>query len=108
MFEKLVDVEKRYDELSNQLQDPDVVTNQENYRNIMKEYKQLTPLIEKFREYKAAQNAEKEALEILSDSTADKDFKELAMATQFGQELSPKSNSCLFLLCSRHAVCQLS
>ena len=78
MFEKLVDVEKRYDELSNQLQDPDVVTNQENYRNIMKEYKQLTPLIEKFREYKAAQNAEKEALEILSDSTADKDFKELA------------------------------
>ncbi len=78
MFEKLVDVEKRYDELSNQLQDPDVVTNQENYRNIMKEYKQLTPLIEKFREYKAAQNAEKEALEILNDSTADKDFKELA------------------------------
>ena len=78
MFEKLVDVEKRYDELSNQLQYPDVVTNQENYRNIMKEYKQLTPLIEKFREYKAAQNAEKEALEILSDSTADKDFKELA------------------------------
>ena len=37
-----------------------------------------------------------------------KDFKELAMATRFGQELSPKSNSCLFLLCSRHAVCQLS
>ena len=37
-----------------------------------------------------------------------KDFKELAMATQFGQELSPKSNSCLFLLFSRHAVCQLS
>jgi len=78
MFEKLVDVEKRYDELSDQLQDPAVVTNQENYRNIMKEYKQLTPLIEKFREYKAAQNAEKEALEILNDSTADKDFKELA------------------------------
>ncbi len=78
MFEKLVDVEKRYDELSDQLQDPDVVTNQENYRNIMKEYKQLTPLIEKFREYKAAQNAEKEALEILADSTADKEFKELA------------------------------
>ena len=51
MFEKLVDVEKRYDELSDQLQDPAVVTNQENYRNIMKEYKQLTPLIEKFREY---------------------------------------------------------
>lgn len=36
-----------------------------------------------------------------------KDFKELAMATWFGQELSPKSNSCLFLLCSRHAVCQV-
>lgn len=37
-----------------------------------------------------------------------KDFKELAMATRFGQELSPKSNSCLFLLCNRHAACQLS
>ena len=37
-----------------------------------------------------------------------KDFKELDMATRFGQELSPKSNTCLFLLCSRHAVCQLS
>ena len=78
MFEKLNDVEKRYEELSEQMQDPSVVNDQENYRKIMKEYKQLTPLIEKFREYKAAKNAEQEALEILSDSSADKDFKELA------------------------------
>ena len=38
MFEKLLEIEKHFDGLSEQLQDPDVVSNQENYTKLMKEY----------------------------------------------------------------------
>ena len=37
MFEKLLEIEQHFDELSEQLQDPDVVSNQENYTKLMKE-----------------------------------------------------------------------
>ena len=44
----------------------------------MKEHKQITPLVEKFREYTAANASEEEALMLLEDSELDKEFKELA------------------------------
>ena len=59
MFDKLVEVEKRFDEIEQQLMDPAVVTDQKLYASLMKEMKNLTPVVEKFREYSAAkQNIE--------------------------------------------------
>lgn len=78
MFDKLREVEKRYEEISGLLMDPDVVTDQEQYRKLMKEHKQITPLVEKYREYSAAKSAEEEALMLLEDGTLDREFKELA------------------------------
>ena len=43
----------------------------------MRELKNLTPVVECFRAYKEADKTEKEALELLSDASQDKDFKEL-------------------------------
>lgn len=78
MFDKLREVEKRYEEIGGLLMDPDVVSDQEQYRKLMKEHKQITPLVEKYREYSAAKSAEEEALMLLEDGTLDREFKELA------------------------------
>ena len=52
MFEKLQLIEERYEEVNRRLMDPDVVSDQNAYRDLMKEYKSLTPIVEKFRAYK--------------------------------------------------------
>ena len=52
MFDKLKFAEDRYEEINNKLMEPDVVNDQEQYKALMKEYKNLTPIVEKFREYK--------------------------------------------------------
>lgn len=80
MFDKLQMAEKRYDEINQKLMDPDVISDNEQYKQLMREYKHLTPLIEKYREYKTAASAEQEAKELLEAGGLDKDFKELAQA----------------------------
>jgi peptide chain release factor 1 len=77
MFEKLKEIEKRYDEINEQLTDPDVIADNERYKGLMREYKKLTPLMEKFREYEKAQNSFDEAKQLLDEGGLDKDFKEM-------------------------------
>lgn len=76
MFDKLIQVEARYEDVNTALQDPAVVGDQEQYKNLMKEYKQLTPIVETFRAYQSAKSRLEEAKELLSSS--DKELKELA------------------------------
>ena len=57
--------------------DPDVINDNNQYKNLMKEYKNLTPIIEKYREYKAAKDAFDEAKELLDNGGLEKDFKEM-------------------------------
>ena len=52
MFDKLKEAENRFNEIEKSLEDPDTVSNQSLYTSLMKEYKNLTPIIEKYREYK--------------------------------------------------------
>ena len=78
MFDKLESVVNRYEQLGIELTRPDIASNNELFRKLMKEHSELTPIVEKYKEYTAAKNAEKEALEILSEAGIDKDFKELA------------------------------
>ena len=79
MLEKLNDAEKRYASIEEELSSPETFSNQEKYASLMKEYKTLTPIIEKFREYKAN---EKEAtdLKAMLDEPLDTDMRELANA----------------------------
>ncbi|MBQ9957538.1 MAG: PCRF domain-containing protein, partial [Clostridia bacterium] len=56
MFDKLKDVEAKYNEISERLTDPAVVTDQEMYKKLMREHKQLTPIVDKLHEYEAAKN----------------------------------------------------
>lgn len=80
MFEKLALMEERYEEISKQLSDPEVVNDNKLYTQLMKEFKNLTPIIEKYREYKKAAASFDEAKQMLEDGGLDKDFKELAQS----------------------------
>ena len=52
MFDKLEDLLRRFEEIMNELNEPDVANNQERFRRLMKEQSDLTPLVEAYREYK--------------------------------------------------------
>ncbi len=77
MFEKLQLIEERYEEINRRLMDPNVVSDQNAYRDLMKEYKNLTPIVEKFRAYKKAAEDLEEARSLLDGGGLDHDFKEL-------------------------------
>ena len=61
MFDKLIEVKRRYEEINQLLMDPTVINDNTRYRNLMKEYKNLTPLIEKFDQYTQAKENFEEA-----------------------------------------------
>ena len=58
--------------------DPDVFSKPDTFRELSKEYKNLTPIIEKFREYKRAEDSMQEASAWINDPTADGEMKSLA------------------------------
>ncbi|NLP27029.1 MAG: peptide chain release factor 1 [Clostridiales bacterium] len=78
MFEKLKLTEERYNEINEKLSDINVISDNNLYKQLMREHKNLTPIIEKYKEYLAAENAFTEAKEILDSPGVDKDFKEMA------------------------------
>ncbi|SFW16190.1 peptide chain release factor 1 [Ruminococcus flavefaciens] len=80
MFEKLALMEQKYEEISAKLSEPDIISDNKLYTQLMKEFKNMTPIIEKYREYKKAQAAFDEAKELLESGGLDKDFKEMAQA----------------------------
>lgn len=80
MFEKLSAMMQKYDEISEKLSSPDIVSDTKLYAQLMKEFKNMTPIIEKFREYKKAQASYEEAKELLDGGGLDKDFKEMAQS----------------------------
>ena len=76
MFGKLAFIEERYELLQNKISDPDVISDQARWRKLCKESADITPIVEKYREYKKAKDAIDEAQELLKEKN-DKDFEEL-------------------------------
>ena len=74
MFRKLDDVEKRYDELTEKISDPEVIARQNEWKVMMKEHAELEPIVEKYREYKKTEKDMLEAKEMMNDP----ELKELA------------------------------
>lgn len=78
MFDKLEAVESRYEQIAIELSRPETAADGALFTKLMKEHAELSQIVEKYREYKSAKASENEALEILSESGLEKDFKELA------------------------------
>ena len=79
MLEKLKDAEGRYIAMEEELASPDIFSDQERFTSLMKEYKALTPVIEKYREYKSASSECDDLREMLEDSL-DAEMREMANA----------------------------
>ena len=70
MLERLAKLNEKYSDISASLEDPAVISDIETYTKLLKEYKNLTPIIEEYRRYLAAVDSESEARAILDDSSA--------------------------------------
>lgn len=88
MLEKLKAADEKYRNIEATLAESDVYSDMDRYTRLTKEYKALTPVIEKYREYLAADEATKNAKEMLESAT-DPEWKELAQSEfEESQELS--------------------
>ena len=77
MFDKLEDTVARYEELMNELSEPDVANDPNRFKRLMKEQSDLTPLVETYREYKQNKQNIEESLELLKEES-DEEMRELA------------------------------
>lgn len=78
MTDKLEAVEKKFENINEQLCDPDVVSDIEKYRTLMQEVKHLTPIVEKYREFKSVNADFEEAQTLLNESGLEKDLRDMA------------------------------
>ena len=87
MFDKLETVEKRYEELTVKISDPEVIANQSEWQKLMKEHASIEEIVMKYREYKKTKQTMEEAEEMMQD----KELKELAEAEFYeAKEQLPK------------------
>ena len=77
MLEKLRQMEENYHAMQEKMMDPAVVGDNQQYAQLMREYKHMQPIIEKYHEYLQAQNDFTEAREIL-DGEEDAELREMA------------------------------
>jgi peptide chain release factor 1 len=52
MFERLDQIEARYEELTNALASPEIVNDSAKYQKTAKAHAEIAPIVEKYREYK--------------------------------------------------------
>ncbi|MBQ5330126.1 MAG: peptide chain release factor 1 [Oscillospiraceae bacterium] len=79
MFEKLSETVKHYEDIARDVSDPAVIADNSRYAALMKEYSTLTPIVEKYAEYKRAVQDEEDALALIEEES-DPEMKELARA----------------------------
>jgi peptide chain release factor 1 len=86
MFERLEQIETRYEELSHQLSDPTIVNDQENYRKVSKQHRDMEETVDKFRQYRALKQGIADAKAMLLENDADMK----AMAEEELAQLEPR------------------
>ncbi len=74
MIDKLESLEKKYEEIQEQMTSFDVIRDYENFKNLNEELKKISPIVEKYKLYKSFQEQIKQNEELLKDS----ELKELA------------------------------
>src|ERR1051325_2686258 len=85
MYEKLEDIERRYDELQRKIADPSVVTDVALYRDTMKAIAEIGDVVAKYRELKQVRKRLGDAREMLRSDDEMRELAEVELA-----ELEPK------------------
>ena len=78
MFQKLGSIKEKFEAMGQSLMDPDIVSDNQKYASLMREYKNLSPIVEKYDEYSKCLADMNEAKELLDAGGLDKDFREMA------------------------------
>ncbi len=76
MYDKLLEIEKRFEDLSQKMTDPQLISNRAEFEKVAKERSQIEPIVEKFRKLRTKERELEEAKEMLS--SAEQEMKELA------------------------------
>lgn len=76
MFDRLEDLVARLDELQSELSDPSVASNPERFKQLMKEQSELSPIVDKYQEYKGAKQTIEDSIAML-DEESDDEMREL-------------------------------
>ena len=77
MFDRLDSIDSRLNEINEQLMDANVVSDQNKYKNLMKELKALNPIVETYSRYKKAKDEFNEARDMLREGGLDREFREV-------------------------------
>lgn len=77
MFDRLEDLLIRLEEVLSELSEPDVASDQNRFRKLMKEQNELTPIVEAYKEYKGCKQAIEDSLQMLEEES-DEEMRELA------------------------------
>lgn len=76
MFDRLEDILRKYEDITMELNDPSVISDQNRFRALMKEQKSLEALVNCYLEYKKCKQAVEDALTML-DEESDPEMKEM-------------------------------
>ncbi len=76
MFDRIEDILRKYEDITMELNEPSVIADQERFRKLMKEQKNLEPLVECYNEYKKCKETIEESLSML-DEESDPGMKEM-------------------------------
>ena len=71
MFDRLAQMEARYDSLSRDMSDPSLVNDQKKFQAIAKEHRDMEPIVEKYRQYRRIADSIAEARTMLAEPDAD-------------------------------------
>ena len=85
LIDKLRTVEARYDEMTNQLADPEIVSDSKRYQKVAKAHAELGELVSKFREYKDLERGIAETKAMVREET-DPELKAMAEEELAGLE----------------------
>jgi peptide chain release factor 1 len=77
MFDRLDDILIHYEEVMQELNEPNVTENQTRFRKLMKEQADLAPIVEAYKEYKQAKQDIEDSLALLEEEN-DEEMRELA------------------------------
>jgi peptide chain release factor 1 len=75
MFEKLESVEEKYLQLTKEIADPEIISDQQKWQRLMKEHAHMEPIVKKYKAYRQTEKAVQESQEMLADKSIDADFK---------------------------------
>src|SRR5918912_3190981 len=87
MFERLDQIEARYEELTNSLASPEIINDSSKYQKTAKAHSEISPVVERYREYKDLKRGITESKAVLAD---EKDPEMRAYAQEELDKLEPR------------------